>query len=146
MSAVLAALYPNHEMADQVRTRLVKDGFPTDRVDLTSNRELGQVALVPAATTAEKLKQHFHQLFPTPEDADVTDLLCGGVMNGEAVIAVHPRGDIETQRACEILENGGALELRSHDLDQQTLEQAASPADQPVIPHVKKILLGSGQS
>lgn len=36
MRAVVAALFPSHEDAEGVRTRLVADGFPTDRVDLTS--------------------------------------------------------------------------------------------------------------
>jgi hypothetical protein len=145
MSAVLAALFPSHEVADGVRTRLVEDGFPTDRVELASRKETGQAELVPAASMAEKLTLHFRQLFPAEQDAEATRLLCRGVLDGQAVIAVHPRGDIETQRAIQILERAGPLELRATDLENQPMERAASPSDETIIPNVRKILLGPGQ-
>src|SRR5690348_5513387 len=101
MSAILAALFPSHEIADRVRTRLVEDGFPTDRVELASRKETGQAELVPAPSIEERLALHFRQLFPAEEEA--TQVLSRGVLEGRAVIAVHPRGDIETQRATQIL-------------------------------------------
>ena len=145
MSAVLAALFPSHEIAERVRTRLVTDGFPTDRVELSSRKEARQAQLVPASTMAEKLTLHFRQLFPAAEDAGVTHLLCQGILEGRAVIAVHPRGDIETQRALEILEEAGPVELRSRDLDNQPMERAASPSNETLIPNARKILLGPGR-
>ena len=145
MSAVLAALFPSHEIAEGVRTRLVTDGFPTDRVELTSRKEARQAKLVPAESMAEKLVLHFRQLFPATEDAGATQALCHGVVQGGAVIAVHPRGDIETQRALEILEQAGPVELRSTDLDNQTMEHAASRSDDTVIPNVRKVRLGPGR-
>jgi hypothetical protein len=145
MSAVLAALFPSHEVAEGVRTRLVADGFPTDRVELTSRKEARQAELVPAEAMAEKLTLHFQQLFPTEEDAQATQILCRGVIQGGAVIAVQPRGDIETQRAIEILEHAEPLELRSAELDNQSMEQAASRSKETVIPNVRKILLGPGK-
>jgi hypothetical protein len=145
MSAVLAALFPSHEVAEAVRTRLVTDGFPTDRVELTSRQEAQQAQLVPAGPMSEKLVLHFRQLFPAKEDAEATQALCHGVIQGGAVIAVHPRGDVETQRAVEILENAGPVELHATDLDKQTLEHAASRSNDTVIPNVRKILLGPGR-
>ncbi len=145
MSAVLAALFSNHEVAVAVRTRLVTDGFPTDRVELTSRKEAQQAKLVPAESMTEKLILHFQQLFPAKEDAEATRALCHGVTQGGAVIAVHPRGEIETQRATEILEDAGPMELRSTDLDNQTMEHAASRSNDTVIPNVRKILLGPGR-
>ena len=145
MSAVIAALYPSHEVAEGVRTRLVTDGFPTDRVELTSRKEARQVKPVPAESTAQKLVLHFRQLFPAKEDAQATQALCYGVVQGGAVVAVHPRGDIETQRALEILEGAGPVELRSADLDNQTMEHAASRDDETAIPNVRKILFGPGR-
>ena len=146
MSAVLAALYSNHAAAEAVRTRLVEDGFPTDRVELASKQELGHAKLVPAGTTEEKLKLHFGKLFPAQEYAGTTQMLCESVLDGQAVIAVHPRGDIETKRAVEILERGGALDLRARDLDKQPMERAASPSEETIIPGVRKILLGPGKA
>ncbi|MGH8317039.1 MAG: hypothetical protein ACREUL_03555 [Steroidobacteraceae bacterium] len=145
MSAVLAALFPSHEVAEKARTRLVEDGFPTDRVELTSGREAQQADLVPARSHAEKLTLHFRQLFPAKEDAEATEFLCRGVIQGGAVIEVHPRGDIETQRAIKILEHAGPLELRAADLDHQSMEHAASRSNETVIPNIRKILLGPGQ-
>ena len=145
MSAVLAALYPDHESAERVRTRLVEDGFPTDRVELASRQDLGQANLVPAATTAEKLTLHFRQLFPSKEDVQATQVLSRGVLEGRAVIAVHPRGDLETQRALQILEQADPLELRESDLENQPMERAASPSNTPLVANIRKILLGPGQ-
>jgi hypothetical protein len=145
MSAVLAALFPSHEVAVGVRTRLVTDGFPTDRVELTSRKEAQQAKLVPAESMTEKLILHFQQLFPATEDAEATRALCQGVTQGGAVIAVHPRGDIETQRALEILEDAGPVELRATDLDNQTMEHAASRSNDTVIPNVRKVLFGPGR-
>jgi hypothetical protein len=96
MSAVLAALFPSHQVAVAVRTRLVEDGFPTDRVELASRQDPGPSDVVPAKDMADKLRLHFRQLFPADEDAEATEVLCRGILEGRAVIAVHPRGDIET--------------------------------------------------
>jgi hypothetical protein len=142
MSAVLAALFPDHHTAESVRTRLVNDGFPTDRVELTSREDLGQANIVPADSMPEKLARHFGQFFPKNRSAQ---LLCRGVLDGHAVVAVQPRGDIETKRAMQILEQSGPMELRERDLDKQTLERAASPSKAPIIPGVEKILVGSGR-
>ena len=48
MSAVLLAVFNNYEAADRVRLELVRDGFPTDRVELTAACEPGRAAYVPA--------------------------------------------------------------------------------------------------
>jgi hypothetical protein len=60
MSPVLAAVFNNHQAAERVRTQLIKDGFPTDRVGLTPPAELGQAGLTPADQVPEKLSQYFH--------------------------------------------------------------------------------------
>jgi hypothetical protein len=145
MSAVLAALFPSHAIAEDVRTRLVADGFPTDRVELTSRKEAKQADLVPAESMTEKLILHFQQLFPASEDAEATRALCRGITTGGAVMSVHPRGDIETRRAVEILQQAAPVELRAADLENQTMEHAASRSNETVIPHARKILLGPGR-
>src|SRR5579872_5971741 len=116
MSAVLTALYSNHETAEQVRTRLVQDGFPTDRVQLTSRQELGQADVAPAKELPEKLKQYFHQLFQNERAQRSAQRLERAVLDGGAVIAVHPRGDVETQRALALMEDSGPVEFRASDL------------------------------
>jgi len=54
MSAVLLAVFNEYGVADRVRTRLVGDGFPTDRVELTASCEPGRAGLHPAASARAK--------------------------------------------------------------------------------------------
>src|SRR5438876_3328115 len=63
MSAVLVAIFEDHATAEGVRTRFVQDGFPTDRVDLTSCQELGPAKLVPREGVGAKLAEYFRKLF-----------------------------------------------------------------------------------
>ena len=48
MSSVLLAVFNDYEAADRVRVQLVRDGFPTDRVELTASCEPGRAGLHPA--------------------------------------------------------------------------------------------------
>jgi hypothetical protein len=139
MSAVLAAVFTDHATAEAVRTRLVSDGFPTDRVELTSRREPGQAGTGPATTLPDQLEDYFRQLFDRDEDRRFAASLAQNVRAGRAAIVVHPRGDIETNRAVEILEGASPLELHDRDLDKQTMERAAAPDETPVV---KKVLVG----
>ncbi len=129
MSAVLLAVFNEYGVADRVRTRLVGDGFPTDRVELTASCEPGRAGLHPAASARAKFAQYFHTLLSTDDERPFVELLAERVEGGAVTIAVHPRGAIETARAAEILETEGALEVVGHDLENQTFEHAASSGD-----------------
>ena len=48
MSAILLAVFDDHPIAERVRVSLVRDGFPTDRVELTASCEPGRAGLGPA--------------------------------------------------------------------------------------------------
>lgn len=147
MSAVLVAAFSDHATADRVRTRLVQDGFPTDRVQLTSCQELGQVKLVPRASVGEKLTEYFSKLFQSGtngEAARSVELFQRAVLDGKAAIAVQPRGDIETRRALELLNDAGPVELRGADLQNQTLEHAATETETPIITWMGKVLAAPG--
>jgi hypothetical protein len=48
MSAVLLAIFNEYNVAERVRVDLVRDGFPTDRVELTAACEPGRAGLGPA--------------------------------------------------------------------------------------------------
>ena len=127
MSAVLLAVFGQHGDAERVRTRLVRDGFPTDRVELTSSAEPGRAGLHPAGSKRAKFMQYFRTLLTEEDERAFAEALAerddGG---GASTVAVHPRGAIETARAAEILENEGAVEVVGHDLENQTFEHAAS--------------------
>jgi hypothetical protein len=129
MSAVLLAVFDEYGVADRVRTRLVGDGFPTDRVELTASCEPGRAGLHPAASARAKFAQYFSTLLSTDDERPFVELLAERVEGGAVTIAVHPRGAIETARAAEILETEGALEVVGHDLENQTFEHAASSGD-----------------
>jgi hypothetical protein len=129
VSAVLLAVFNEYGVADRVRTRLVGDGFPTDRVELTASCEPGRAGLHPAASARAKFLQYFGTLLSEDDEWPFVELLAARVEDGAVTIAVHPRGAIETARAAEILETEGAVEVVGHDLENQTFEYAASPGD-----------------
>jgi hypothetical protein len=129
MSAVLLAVFNEYGVADRVRTKLVGDGFPTDRVELTASCEPGRAGLHPATSARAKFLQYFHTLLSEDDEWAYVELLAARVEDGAVTIAVHPRGAIETARAAEILETEGALEVVGHDLENQTFEYAASRGD-----------------
>ncbi len=146
MSAVLLAVFADHATAEGLRTRLVKDGFPTDRVELTSRRELGQVKLVPRESVGEKLTEYFRQLFQhagSHGDERSVQLFQRAVLDGKAAVAVQPRGDIETQRALQLLNAADPVEIRHADLENQTLEHAATEGETSLT-WVGKVLAGPG--
>jgi hypothetical protein len=147
MSAVLIAVFNDHVTAERVRTRLVQDGFPTDRVELTSCQELGHVKLVPREGLGEKLAEYFRNLFQADNSSDgarSVQLFQRAVLDGKAAVAVLPRGDIETQRAVELLNQAGPVELRSSDLENQALEHAATASETPILTWMGKVLAAPG--
>ena len=134
MSAVLLAVFGKFSDAEKVRTELVRDGFPTDRVELTARGEHGRAGLQPADTTEDKFVQYFRTLFNQDDERSFAETLAERVAGGSvATVAVHPRGDIETSRAAQILQEQGAQELVAHDLQNQSFERAASPSKTSVV-------------
>jgi hypothetical protein len=133
MSALVAALYKDHATADQVRTALVSEGFATDRVQLTSPREPGPAGLTPANDTTAQLRKYFEQVFPDADEGEGVRSFVEGVRHGHAAVVVHPRGDIEVERALSILSASEPLEMREHDLANQTMEKAASEDSTTVV-------------
>jgi hypothetical protein len=126
---------------------LIKDGFPTDRVELTSSQELGQAELVPRDSLGEKLREYFRKLFQSDGKGNAersVQLFQRAVLDGKASIAVQPRGDIETQRALQILNEAGPVELRGADLENQTLEHAATDKETPILTWTGKVLAAPG--
>jgi hypothetical protein len=141
MSAVLAAVYNSHEDTEEVRIRLVSDGFPTDRVELTSRKELGQAKLAPAADVEDKLTQYFRQLFPGTGCDVLVHQLQSAIQAGHGVVAVHPRGQIETDCAIRILNEAGPMEINARDLDKQSLEHAAADQESSALSWIGRVMV-----
>lgn len=133
MSALVAALYKDHATADQVRTALVSDGFATDRVQLTSSRELGPAGLTPSNDATAGLRDYFEQVFPNADEEGEVRTFVDAVSHGNAALVVHPRGDVEVERAMRILTASQPLQVREHDLANQTMERAASHSGETVV-------------
>ncbi len=57
---------------------------------------------------------------------------------------MHPRGEIETNRALEILEEAQPLEICDHDLEDQVMEQAAADGDDD--PYLKQLFDASREA
>lgn len=133
MGATVAALFKDHATADSVRTALVTEGFATDRVQLTSPDEPGPVALMPSKGKDGQLQDYFSHVFPDSGETEHVRSFVTAVREGKAAVVVHPRGDIEVQRALGILNSSQPIELREHDLDDQAMERAASPASSTVV-------------
>jgi hypothetical protein len=129
MSAVLLAVFDQFDSAERVRVRLVRDGFPTDRVELTASSEPGRAGLQPAPSSHERYVQYFRSLLNEEDEQPFVEGLAERVEAGAATVTVHPRGAIETERAAQILEGEGAIEVVGHDLANQSFEHAASRGD-----------------
>ena len=130
MSAILLAVFTDYSDAQRVRTQLVRDGFPTDRVELTANQERGRAAEQPGKSAHAQFVQYFRMLLNQADEREFAEDLAQRVeAGGTATVAVHPRGAIETHRAVQLLESAGAREVLGHDLANQAFEHAASRTD-----------------
>ena len=133
MGVLVAALYKDHATASAVRTALVSEGFATDRVQLTSASEPGPAGLTPSDDTTTQLQDYFAKVFPDADEADDIRVFVDGVSHGKAAVIVHPRGEVEVERAMSILSSSQPLEVREHDLANQTMERAASHEGETVV-------------
>jgi hypothetical protein len=68
MAAVIIAMFDEYGRADRARLDLVRDGFPTDRVDLTAGCEPGRAALALARSPHEMLVRHFRMMFSADDE------------------------------------------------------------------------------
>ena len=136
MSAVLLAVFNDYETADRVRLELVRDGFPTDRVELTATCDPGRAGYLPAEAPHGRFVQYFRALFKADDDRQYAENLAERIDCGAATVTVHPRGSVETSRAAKIIESGSPAEVAHRDLGNQGWEHAAARAEQPWIRHV----------
>lgn len=133
MSAVLLAVFNDFETAEQARLALFRDGFPTDRIELTARSEPGRAASEPAGSLHDRLAQYFRTLFAHADGAKHAHRLAERIERGAAAITVLPRGDIEVRRAAELLGDASPDEVLERDLDDQSWEFAAAPRSLPWV-------------
>src|SRR3569833_3411878 len=99
MGAVLLGVFKDYESAHGVRVNLVRDGFPTDRVELTATCHPGRAGYFPAPEPHGKFEQNNHKKHKTEADRQNTEKQTKLIKGGAATVTVHPRGAIETSRA-----------------------------------------------
>jgi hypothetical protein len=126
MSAVLVAAFNEYEIASRVRIELFRDGFPTDRVEVTACCDMGRAGMVPAKSQHDQFVGYFRTLLSRDDEQQCAQTLAERVESGGATVTVHPRGTVETARATEILAAAHPLQMAEHDLANQPWEQAAS--------------------
>lgn len=136
MSAVLLAVFNDYETAHRARMELVRDGFPTDRVELTAVCEPGRAGCLPAKEVRARFEQYFCALLKSEADQAYCKKLAERLEDGAAALAVHPRGQIEIRRAADILERAGPAEVTRRRLEKQTFEHAAARNSHPWISHL----------
>jgi hypothetical protein len=142
MYAVMLAVFPNHQAAEAARVALFTDGFPTDRLGVTSTVDEGPARVEPAANRHDRLVTYYQTLFQRPGDQQLAESIVAQVEEGAATLTVHPRGDRETARANEIVTRARPLIFESRDLDKPPFEFAASPEDQSVVGKVVEAVTG----
>jgi hypothetical protein len=130
MSAVLLAVFDDFLVAERARVTLVRDGFPTDRIDVTATCDYGRAGLLPATSARERFFRHFWTVLGS-HDVLAAEDLAQRVVAGSSVVTVHPRGRTETARATQILAEHGTTLVVEHDLAHQRLERAAADHDSP---------------
>lgn len=69
-------------------------------------------------------------------DYDRPQFLAERVRHGGSTITVHPRGEVETSRACEILKRSSPAELVAHGMEDQTFERAAADRNSTVVERI----------
>ena len=112
MTPVIVALFEDYGIADRVRTELVADGFPTDRVELTSLLETGQADAEPGDAFVARVSNYFHTLLDQgAEHNGEADELAQRVRGGSSAVTVHPRTDYEIASARRILHRNGPVAM-----------------------------------
>jgi hypothetical protein len=105
MQDLIVALYDDHSSAERVRTGLVKDGFATDRIELTSPREHRQAAMSPGDAFETNMRDYFRTLTVDGAGEQKLGEFVRAVLEGASALTVHPRGEEEIERAERILQS-----------------------------------------
>ncbi len=127
MSAFLVAVFNDYPDGRPRTDGLVIDGFPTDRVELTADCDRGRADSRPGRTPHDQFAQYFRTLFTHEDEQRYPELLAACIDCGSAIIAVHPRGDVETRPGLpDPRRKRTPTEVMRHDLDHQQMEFAAA--------------------
>ena len=113
MTPVIVALYDDYGTADRVRTQLVADGFPTDRVEVTSRQDARQAQPQPGDQFAQRVANYFHTIFDQCDEQAEAEEFTNRVVNGNAAVTVHPRADDEISSARKILQRNDPVKLEA---------------------------------
>ena len=135
MQDIIVALYDEQAAAVRVRTALVEDGFPTDRVEVTSPVEHRQADKGPSDSFGVNVLEYFRTLSAGDTDRQRLNRFAQAVIQGASAVTIHPRGEEEIRRAERILDREAPREVyrylpddTGHLIDRK-IERAASSRD-----------------
>jgi hypothetical protein len=100
----IIAVYGEPERAAAARTHLFHDGFAADRLDVVSWADPGRAAAGPNAEVEDNLVAHFSMLLDDEREVELVGRIVDDLRAGKAALIVHPRGQVEIERAGDLLE------------------------------------------
>lgn len=100
----IIAVYGTPERASTARTHLFSDGFAADRLDVVSWADPGRAAAGPNAEVEDNLVAHFTVLLDDDREVELVGRIVKDLRAGKAALVVHPRGQVEIERAGDLIE------------------------------------------
>jgi len=135
MSAVILAVFNDYEAAERVRVMLVRDGFPTDRVELTASCELGRAGCEPADSLHGKCVQYFRTLLKGEDERSTPKFS----PNGRERSSDYYRASAwcDRDRTCDRDSSASSsADVVGHDLANHGWEHAAAKHEGYWVQHV----------
>ena len=104
MADIIVALFKEGTEAEAARTDLVRMGFATDRVDVSSKAVPGRALHAPLDGGGSRFHGFFKTLLANSTIADEAESLADQVDQGSTALLIHPRGRVELHEVNEVLE------------------------------------------
>jgi len=104
MADIIVALFREQTEAEAARTELVRTGFATDRVHVSSKAVPGPALHAPMDHGGSRFHGFFKTLLANSTIADEAESLADRVDQGDTALLIHPRGRVELHEVSDVLE------------------------------------------
>ena len=121
MSDIIVALFTEEAEAEDARTELVRMGFATDRVAVSSRASPGPAQHAPSPDGGNRFHRFFKTLLADSTLRDDGDTLAERVEGGATALLIHPRGLVELHDA------EGVLDRHRPDLVKRDCRESVAP-------------------
>ena len=140
MSSVLVGMFDTQSAAEDARERLIQAGFPETTVSLTGGSATSAVSTERAGTTASEqegpIARFFKEIFGDDNtESEYRPAYDEAFRRGSCGLAVSVNNDQELERAAEILNGAGAVDLdeRSQQWRNEGWTGGATPTSGPTV-------------